>query len=415
MRLAAEEDDDDKELQAAIHLSVQAPSSPHPPSGAQSSEPKGAIDLDQQESELLTQLDHLMEESLRLETLPNPTFRDQSRVRSITTVAKDIELKLNEIATQKEKQAASSKVRRTQERSVPAATASATSVPLKAKTPVELKASVKSVVPSTPQPLTVESLIAGITQPGVQPPPAVDSRKAQPQPPTPVTMPIAPSLSAVPFPPLLMGKTLGHSSPPPKEGSLQGTSKEPSRERERTPPKEPSREKEKTSDSSRLRSKESRKTEKQRKKESRRRRRSESDEPENRSRRDERSRSSKGPDPPVEQPLEATQTETSAAEDPTPKGGSQLALTDKPMRARPKFDPSVEHVVGRKIVELTHHQPRQESRDSSTEGRPAQEVGQERRRPPPPRPATPPPSRHSAVRTRTLQNLQYLHLELEVC
>ena len=53
---AVEEDDDDKDLQAAIHLS-------HPPSGAQSSEPKGATDLDQQESELLTQLDHLMAES----------------------------------------------------------------------------------------------------------------------------------------------------------------------------------------------------------------------------------------------------------------------------------------------------------------------------------------------------------------
>ena len=37
----------------------------------------------------------------------------------------------------------------------------------------------------------------------------------------------------------------------------------------------------------------------------------------------------------LEQPLEAVQTEvTSTAEDPTPKGGPQLALTDKPARTR---------------------------------------------------------------------------------
>ena len=42
---AAEEDDEDKDLQAAIQASIQAPSSPHPPTGAQGSEPKGPIDL----------------------------------------------------------------------------------------------------------------------------------------------------------------------------------------------------------------------------------------------------------------------------------------------------------------------------------------------------------------------------------
>ena len=77
------------------------------PSGAQGSEPKGTIDLDQQESELLTELDSLMEESVRLETLPKPTVRNKSRVRSIGTVMKDVEMKLIEISTQKEEQAAS--------------------------------------------------------------------------------------------------------------------------------------------------------------------------------------------------------------------------------------------------------------------------------------------------------------------
>ena len=103
----AEEDDEDKDLQAAIQASIQAPSSPRPPSGAQSSEPKGAVDFDQQESDLLTQLDKLMEESVRLETLPNPTIREKSRVRSIETVMRDIEMKLEEISTKREEQASS--------------------------------------------------------------------------------------------------------------------------------------------------------------------------------------------------------------------------------------------------------------------------------------------------------------------
>ena len=65
-----------------------------------------------------------MEESVRLEIIPKPTVMDKSRVRSIGTVMKDIEMKLNEICTQKEEQSA--KVRKLQERSVPASAASAT-------------------------------------------------------------------------------------------------------------------------------------------------------------------------------------------------------------------------------------------------------------------------------------------------
>ena len=227
----AQADDDDKDLQAALQASFQAPSSPQPPSGAQSSEPKPATDLNQQESELLTQLDRLMEESLRLESLPVPTIRDQSRIRSIATVASDIEMKVSEIAAQREEQAAS-KVRKTQEESVPAVKASATSTPSKAK-----EASVKMtfVAPPNTQPLTLDKLMAGIAQPGGPMLPVADSPKAQPQPmpeadrpkpqlqPRPIedrpkaqsqsqavsepaTMPIAPSLSAVPFPTVAHGK-----------------------------------------------------------------------------------------------------------------------------------------------------------------------------------------------------------------
>ena len=98
---AQADDDDDEDLQAAVHDSLQAPSSPQPPSGAQSSESKPATNLDQQESELLAQLDRLMEESLRLESLPNPTIRQRSRIRSIATVASDIEMKVSEIEAQR--------------------------------------------------------------------------------------------------------------------------------------------------------------------------------------------------------------------------------------------------------------------------------------------------------------------------
>ena len=104
--------------------------------------------------------------------------------------------------------------------------------------------------------------------------------------------------------------------------------------------------------------------------------------------------------------MEVAQTEvTSTAEDPTPEGGPQLALTDKPARTRPRFDPTVEHAVGRKIAErsargrLTYQQPHQESRDPSTDGVSTREEEQERRkRPPLPPPATP----KTAARTRSL-------------
>ena len=73
---AQESDDENEDLQAALLASRQAPSSPQPPSGAQSSESKPTMDLDQQESDLIQQLDRLMAESVRLESLPKPSIMD---------------------------------------------------------------------------------------------------------------------------------------------------------------------------------------------------------------------------------------------------------------------------------------------------------------------------------------------------
>ena len=211
---AAEEDDEDKDLQAAIHASVQTPSSPHPPTGAQGSEPKGPVDLGQQESELLTQLDNLMEESVRLETLSKPTIMDRSRVRSIGTVMKDIEMKLNEISAQKGQKAA--KVRKLQERSVPASIAIATLTSHEVKR-VPVEPIVKPVNPPTHQPLTVDQLMAGINQPIEQPAPKLSQPKAQL--PSQVLQPMSPPVSSkqiAPKPSILMGRSLEQSGPPPK-------------------------------------------------------------------------------------------------------------------------------------------------------------------------------------------------------
>ena len=91
------EDDENADMQAAIHESMKQPSSPQPEAGAQSSTPKPATDLDQQEAELMAQFDRLMEESLRLESLPNPSLRDSSRRRSIDVVSRGIERPIEEI------------------------------------------------------------------------------------------------------------------------------------------------------------------------------------------------------------------------------------------------------------------------------------------------------------------------------
>ena len=160
-----------------------------------------------------------------------------------------------------------SKVRKTQERSVPAVKASATSMSPKRGDTTEV---VTSVVPPSTQPLTLDKLMAGIVQPErsivpVAPRPRThtppmgqsEQPKAKPQPALGGDRPEvksqaqvalelqAPSLSAVPLPPFLMGKVSERSNPPPEDRPKQRPSKEPAeppKERERTPPKEPSRE-----------------------------------------------------------------------------------------------------------------------------------------------------------------------------
>ena len=148
------EDDEDTDMQAALHESLKAPSSPQPESGAQSSTPKPAT-VDQQESDLIAQLDRLMQESVRLESLPNPSVRDRSRLRSIDVVAKGIEKQLEEIEARR---ASSSKIPQPQESVAPVVMPSAATTPLRGSTTTE----VKMVSPPSGQPLTIEKLMSGI-------------------------------------------------------------------------------------------------------------------------------------------------------------------------------------------------------------------------------------------------------------
>ena len=134
------------------------------------------MDLDQQESDLIEQLDRLMAESVRLESLLKPSIMERSRIRSIRLVAGDLESKLQEIDAQKEQQAAS-KVRKVQERSAPEIKASATSGSSRGGDTTER---VVAVVPSSAQPLTFDNLMAGIAQSTGAILPAVDSPKAHP-------------------------------------------------------------------------------------------------------------------------------------------------------------------------------------------------------------------------------------------
>ena len=94
----------------------------------------------------------------------------------------------------------------------------------------------------------------------------------------------------------------------------------------------------------------------------------------------------------------------SATDDPTPKGGSQLAIKDKPPRARPRFDPTVEHAVGRRVAEKSarsraaQQQQLRGPRESSADGVPTREEEEERRKSPP---MPPPASTPGALRLRS--------------
>ena len=97
------EEDEEADVQAAIQESLKAPTSPQVQSGSQSSTLKPMLDLDQQESDLMTQLDKLMAETLRLETMTNLSVRDSSRMRTIEGVTQGIVKQLEEIAQQRSK------------------------------------------------------------------------------------------------------------------------------------------------------------------------------------------------------------------------------------------------------------------------------------------------------------------------
>ena len=173
--VATQEDDEDKAFQAAVYESLKAPSSPRPESGAQSSTPQPVVDLDQQETELIARLDRLMEESVRLESLPNPTVRDSSRIRSVAVVMNDNEQQIKEIGEQRRVQS-SSKKPKTQETRAPKLSSSAQ--PQESRGSVTLE-KVRSVAPPSTQPLTLDNLMASVMQPEPPPPTAAISPEAQ--------------------------------------------------------------------------------------------------------------------------------------------------------------------------------------------------------------------------------------------
>ena len=83
---------------------------------------------------MLTQLDTLMVELVKLQSLPNPTIVPKSRARSIDSVIGDLEGKLQEIESQRELER-SSKARKVQEETPPTAKLAVSSVPDQPKTP----------------------------------------------------------------------------------------------------------------------------------------------------------------------------------------------------------------------------------------------------------------------------------------
>ena len=145
--------------------------------------PKPATDLDQQESELIAQLDRLMEESVRLESLPNPSVRDRSRLRSIDVVSKGIEKQLEEI-----------EARRESLQSIPQPKASVAPVLMPSATTPPLRsgstgAEVKVVSPPSGQPLTLDKLMSGIAADTSAPSPKTAGSQDQPK-----ALPTVPSI-----------------------------------------------------------------------------------------------------------------------------------------------------------------------------------------------------------------------------
>ena len=166
------EQDEEADFNAAVQESLKAPTSPQVQSGAQSSS-MGATDLDQRESDLLTQLDKLSTEALRLETATNPSIRDKSRMRTIEGVTDGIVKQLEEIAQQRLRSSgtAMSSQPGVVQSALPIAAPPTIKPEVSSKTP-------KAVTPHKREPLTIETLLQGIT--GQQDPSAVLSRAFTP-------------------------------------------------------------------------------------------------------------------------------------------------------------------------------------------------------------------------------------------
>ena len=147
------EKDEEADLNAAIQASLKAPSSPQVPSGSQSSTLM-PTNLDQKESDLMTQLDKLSAEALRLEVITNPSIRDKSRMRTIEGVTEEIVKQLEEIAQQRLKSTSSVTVSQPSQ----AQPATPIAAPPVSK-PMASSAPVKMVSPHRPQPLTIEGLM----------------------------------------------------------------------------------------------------------------------------------------------------------------------------------------------------------------------------------------------------------------
>ena len=245
------EKDEEADLNAAIQASLQAPPSPQVPSGAQSSTSM-PTNLDQKESDLMTQLDKLSAEALRLEVLTNPSIRDKSRMRTIEGVTEEIVKQLEEI-TQQRLKSSSPAVSSQPSKVRPAAPIAAPPVSRPEVTP----ATVKVVSPHRHQPLTIEGLIRGMSgqqDPGtgtggalqlapldtdVQQPTTPTVRDPQPpQPRSRERTPVRRSRSATPSKEVQPTLPAIEDGTPPRREVQQELPKE----RERTPPREHSRE-----------------------------------------------------------------------------------------------------------------------------------------------------------------------------
>ena len=79
-------------MQAALLASRQAPTSPPKESGAQSSTPKGSIDLLIEEERITVQMSGLMTELVELQSRPEQTRVQKCRIQSIGSVIESLEI-----------------------------------------------------------------------------------------------------------------------------------------------------------------------------------------------------------------------------------------------------------------------------------------------------------------------------------